>query len=153
MEHPKKLALEFLNDQFIAEIATATNDGKPSASVILFVVDDDLNLYFATHRDSFKAKNLLDNARVSYAVWEHGTYLVQADGEAIPLTETDKHTHILDQLADAATKDKDFWPPIFRISGDDYIIFKVRPTWMRMLDLSRSSVRQEDEPFIDIPLA
>jgi len=59
---------------------------------------------------------------------------------------------VIDAFADAATKDSNFWAPIFRIKRGDYCLFKIKPTWMRVLDLAHSTVRQESSPSTEIKI-
>ena len=143
-------AIDFLHQEFIMQIATADESARPAVSVLLFVIDEDLNFYFATHRETHKSKNLLVNPQISIAVWQHGMMLVQADGGAQEVSNDEEKTSIMDRLADAAAKDKDFWPPILRTGGTDYIIFRVTPTWLRALDLSDDSARDAGTPFTQI---
>lgn len=133
------------------QIATVSGD-QPGVSVMLYTVDDDMNFYFGTHKDSFKIKNLLTNPKISAVVWEFGKIQVQINGTAIPLEDPSEQVKIMDQLADSATKDSEFWPPLFRIKGGEYILMKIKPTWMRVLDLTNNTMRQESSPFIDIKL-
>lgn len=145
----RKIILDFLRTQFIMEIATSHKD-KPAASIVLYMVDDDFNFYFVTHNDSYKSQNLLNNPRISLAIWKHQEMLVQVDGAAQPVIDEREKERLMDELADAATNDEAFWPPVFRIKGDKYIIFKVTPHWLRSLDLTRNTIRQEDSPFTEL---
>ncbi|KXK26031.1 MAG: Pyridoxamine 5'-phosphate oxidase [candidate division WS6 bacterium OLB20] len=152
MEHTeisKQDALAFLQSQFIMNIACVYN-GLPVSSVLLFHIDDECNFYFATHRDSIKSRALLSNSNVSLSVWEHNKMLIQADGVAAEITDTNKAIEIIDRLAESTAKGASFWPPLFRIKGDSYIVFAIKPTWMRALDLTRDTMTQEDSPFSTI---
>lgn len=151
MKITKEEVRDFLNSQYLMQIATVNGD-QPGVSVMLYTIDDDLNFYFGTHKGSFKIKNLAENPKVSLVVWKFGEIQIQANGEAEPVEDPDEQEKILNQLADSATKDEEFWPPLFRIKGDDYIIMKIKPNWMRVLDLTNNTVRQEDDPFTDIKL-
>ena len=149
-EYTKESAIAFLRKNFIMELATVSGEGQPLCSVLLYAVDDDLNMYFATHDDSQKAKNLMQNPLANFVVWEHDRVMVQADVVAEVVEDEKKKGDILDRLADAATDSHDFWPPVFRIKGGAYVIFKLTPSWMRVLDLSVKTMRQSDPPFTDI---
>jgi general stress protein 26 len=151
MEENKKIILDFIKSQFILNLATA-NEGKPASSVMLYTADDDLNFYIATHRNSYKSQNLIKNPVASISIWEHNKMLVQSDVSVSEVTNPETADKILDALADQATEKKDFWPPVFRIKGDDYVIFKLSPTWIRGLDLTRNTVHQDDSPFIEVKL-
>ena len=151
MKITKEEVLIFLKEHYLMQIATVSKD-QPGVSVMLYTVDDEMNFYFGTHKDSFKINNLLSNPKISIVVWEFGKIQVQLNGIATPLTDQSEQEKILDQLADSATKDANFWPPLFRINGGEYIIMKIKPTWMRVLDLTNNTIRQEDNPFTTINL-
>lgn len=146
-ENPK--VLKFLQEHFIMSIAVSLNN-KPSSSILLYYVDSDFNFYFATHSDSFKAKILLQNPLISLSIWEHNQMLIQADGKATEITDDSQRIEIMDKLAESASKDKNFWPPLFRIQGKGYSVFKIKPTWLRKLDLEQDTISQVGSPFIDI---
>ena len=148
---PKEDILDFIKSQFIMQIATCS-ENKPAVSVMLFAIDDSFNIYFATHRNSYKSKNLLSNPKVGIAIWEHTKMLIQIDADVEEITNSDDVAKALDMLADQATKSEEFWPPVFRINNGEYVIFKAKPYWARALDLTRSTIRQEDTPFTEINL-
>ncbi|HBH17573.1 MAG TPA: hypothetical protein DDX14_01255, partial [Cyanobacteria bacterium UBA9579] len=78
-EKIKSEAIQFLKDNFIMEIATS-HDNNPSVSVVVYMIDENLNFYFITQRNSYKAKYIINNPRISLVVWEHLKMSVQADG-------------------------------------------------------------------------
>jgi general stress protein 26 len=147
----KQELLTFLRSTFIMSIAVSEND-KPTSSILLYYVDDELNFYFATHTDSYKTKKLLHNPVLSLSVWKPNEMLIQADGTTEVVTEPTEKLHIVDMLAESAGKGEDFWPPLFRIGGEDYIVFKIKPTWIRKLDLVQNTMTQIDSPFTEITL-
>lgn len=140
---------KFLSEHFVMEIATA-NDNKPSVSVVMYDVDDEFAFYFATHSDSYKAQNLKANPLISLAVWEHGKMLVQADGAVAEVTNQKQSEEIMDRLAEKASIDDDFWPPIFRVPGGAYVIFKIKPSWLRALDLESKNIHEKEPPFTEL---
>lgn len=139
----------FLKNNFVAVLAT-TNGEKPTSSPVVYVIDDDLNFYFVTNIDSYKAKNILKNPNVSMSVWEFTKMSVQMDGVATEVTDEQKKEWVIEEFGDAATKDPNFWAPIFRIKRGDYVVFKVGPTWLRVLDLTHDSVRSKSSPYTEI---
>lgn len=143
--------MTFLKEQFVMEIATS-EDNKPAASVVIYVIDDDLNFYFVTHKDSRKSQHLLKNPQISFSIWEFLKMSVQVDGATSVVEDEAKKAWVVDAFGDAATRDPNFWAPIFRIKGGEYIVFKIKPTWMRVLDLTRNTVRQQETPFTEIKL-
>ncbi len=139
----------FLREHFVMELATSYKD-KPSVSPVVYIVDDDLQFYFVTYADSVKAQKLQKNPYCSFTIWESQQMSIQADGTAQVITDVQKIEWVMDAFADAATKDPHFWAPIFRIKKRSYQVFKITPTWMRSLDLSQSTVRQQKTPFTEI---
>lgn len=142
-------ALEFMRTQFIMNIACVNGD-TPISSVLLFYIEDDFTVYFATHKDSYKSQALLSNSKVSMSIWEHNKMLIQADGEATEISDLDEALAVIDKLAESSIKGDEFWPPLLRIKGDSYIVFAIKPIWMRALDLSRDTLTQDDSPFSTI---
>jgi nitroimidazol reductase NimA-like FMN-containing flavoprotein (pyridoxamine 5'-phosphate oxidase superfamily) len=140
-----------LKNHFTMSIATSSNS-KPSSSIMLYAIDDDFTMYMATHIDSYKSKNLLENPNIGISIWEIQKMLVQIDAEVEKIEDSNVVAETLDKLADAASKDISFWPPVFRIEGGDYIVFKIKPYWIRALDLTQNTIRQEDSPFTIINL-
>lgn len=144
-------AISFLKENFVMELAT-TYDDKPTCSPVIYVLDDDLNFYFVTYRMSYKAQNLIKNPQCSLTVWQFLQMSLQVDGRASVVEDEAKKEWVIDAFADAATRDPNFWAPIFRIKRGDYCVFKITPTWMRVLDLTHNTVRQEESPFTEIKL-
>lgn len=145
----KKKALDFLKQQFIMQIATSYKN-KPAAAVVIYAIDNKFNIYFATHKDSRKSQNLLKNSNISLSIWKERESLVQADGVVSIVRETKEQSKIMDMLADTATNDKNFWPPLFRIKGDEYIFFKTKLSWARVLDLEPMTISQKESPFVEL---
>jgi uncharacterized pyridoxamine 5'-phosphate oxidase family protein len=147
----REMVLKFLNNNFVMNIAT-TDGLKPSASVVVYVIDEHLNFYFVTHKDSYKTRHLINNPHISFSIWEFHKMSIQADGTTAVVENEAEKEWVMNAFGDAATKDPNFWAPIFRIKGGEYVLFKITPHWMRMLDLSRNTVRQHESPFTEIEL-
>lgn len=150
-EKTKSGMVSFLKENFVMELATCT-DNKPAVAPVIYVIDDELNFYFVTYRNSYKAQNLIKNPQCSFTTWQFLQMCVQADGEASIVEDEKKQAWVIEAFADAATKDPNFWDPIFRIKRGDYCVFKIKPTWLRVLDLTHTTVRQENSPYTEIKL-
>lgn len=147
----RQMVREFLQANIIMQLAYI-DENKPALSVLLYYIDGDLNFYFATHADSIKSQALKKNPSVSLNVWEHNKIMVQANCQAKEITTAERRVDIIDKLAIAAAKNKDFWPPLLRISGEDYVVFRLVPEWMRVLDLTRDTITQKSSPFTEVKL-
>lgn len=150
-EDAKQKALTFLKEQFVMSIATV-NEDRPSSSVVLYVVDDAFNFYFVTHTGSYKEKNLILNPNISFSIWENKKMLVQADGEAFAVTDSKQQEWLRNEVTTAVIKHPDFWPPLLQIASEQYAMFKITPTWIRMLDLTHDTVSLKTSPFTEIKL-
>jgi nitroimidazol reductase NimA-like FMN-containing flavoprotein (pyridoxamine 5'-phosphate oxidase superfamily) len=147
----KEATFQFLKAHYIMALATVA-DGAPAVAPMVYLIAEDKYIFFVTFRQSFKAQNLLKNPHCSFTVWEFSKMSVQASGLAEEITDPTKIQWAMDTFADTATNDPNFWAPIFRIHKGDYIVFRITPTWMRALDLSHNTVRQEETPFSQIPI-
>ena len=131
----------------------ATHDDKPLSTILLFAVDNDFNFYFATRSETYKAKALEKNPKVSLSIWEHKKFLIQVDGLAKKIEKEEEINSTLDLLVSATENIKDFWPPVVRSrSKGDYVVFKIKPNWLRALDLELESIAEDKTPFIEIEI-
>lgn len=144
--YSKQQVIDFLRSVSVMNLAVSSND-KPISSVLLFHVDDDLNFYFGTHNDSYKAIAIRDNPKVGFSVWEHNKMLVQADGIAEEILEPASINSVLNDIVLATNNIKNFWPPVLRIRGNGYAVFRIKTTWMRALDLQSDAITEKELPF------
>lgn len=151
MGNEKTEVLEFLKSQYIMSVAVCENS-KPLSSILLYYIDDDFNIHFATHTDSYKSKALKSNPKISLSIWEANQMLVQIDGDVEEIIDTELKLATIDNLAESAGKKDDFWPPLLRIKGENYVVFKIIPNWIRKLDLVQNTMTQIDSPFTEIDI-
>lgn len=147
----KAVILKFLQDNFVMSVAVC-EDNKPTSSVLVYYVDKSLNFYFVTHAESYKAKKLLKNPHISLSIWKQNFMLVQADGDVSEITDPITRIDIIGKIADAAVKDPTFLPPLLKIEGESYIVFRVKPTWIRKFDLTHDTDKKtkKESPFAQL---
>lgn len=146
----KREILNFLREYPIMSIAVSL-DNKPMASVVVFTVADDFTFHFVTQKNSYKAKALLKNPQISMAIWKINDTLVQADAVVNPVPEAQIDAY-LSAIAASNEKLNDFWPPLVRISDDEYVVFEIKPTWLRVLDLKSNTIKALDTSYKEIKL-
>jgi len=146
----KKRTRDFLKSQFIMQLASSSKKNMPQVSIMLYVIDRDLNFYCATHSDSIKAQNMAENKNVSIAVWAHNQFMVQVKGIVETVVDEKKQNKILTALAKAGAKDDNFWPPVFRIKGSSYVLYKIVPAEISVLDLVSRNISESQSPFTKI---
>lgn len=152
-KYTKQEVLAFMRKVSIMSAAFVQDDSKPLSTVLLFAIDDDFTMYFATLKSSHKAQAILNNPNISLSVWQSKEILVQANGIVTQEVDPLKIEDIIDKLASSAAGLNDFWPPILQMTGHDYVVFKVKLTWLHALDLTSTSLVENQSMFSEVNLA
>ena len=117
--------LKLLDGQRLMTLASNRADGRPQASTLGYL-NDGLNLYFVTARDSEKLKNMTADPRVGVAVrgvGEEGEAVgVSIDGRAEEVTDGDEVKRLNDLII-ARSPCISPWAP----GGDAVAVVKVIP--------------------------
>ena len=150
LESDKEKVLAALRRNRIASMATVTVDGQPQAVTILYVVDDDLNLYFVTREKSRKVANLDANGQVAMSIGLEPPMNVQLEGRAVRVEDELMRTEKMAELANVGADLKDLWPPILRVGQEGYVLYQVIPKKIRALDLSDRHISSEAPPYIEL---
>jgi general stress protein 26 len=131
----KKNFLEFLKSTNVAVISTVSPDNQPMSAIIYYIVEDNnFNFYFMS-KDSRKVQNIEKNNKVALLIGDGAAPVtVQIHGEAEQIRGDAEFDEKRDQLIQALLHNK-FSPPIFEIEGEEFKIYKIKPTWIRWLDL------------------
>ncbi|MBP9690631.1 pyridoxamine 5'-phosphate oxidase family protein [Candidatus Woesebacteria bacterium] len=144
------MSKKYTNDQirnFMRSIgimsASINAEPFPIATILLFALDDDFTLYFATHLLSSKSKALQAHPKFSFSVWEHHKMLVQGSGVATQITEYEEIERTLEKLAMSAVNIENFWPPVLQLDPDEYIIFKIKTTQMQVIPLESDTISSD----------
>jgi len=141
----RRLAWGVMKNVRLGTIATVGDDGAPYAAEVFIAADRSLRLYFLTKDSTRKAVNLAKDNRVAFNIVE-GTFGIQVRGRAAVLKGRER-VAALKSLVQKAASMPDIWPPVSRMADGGYIVFRVRPTSIRILDLRAVSSRA-GEPVI-----
>lgn len=148
-EYRKELQA-FLVKNPIMYLATLDSDGGPRVTTLLFFVDDDFNFYFATHPDAVKYENILRNNSVAWTIGGFdGNKNVQVKGSAEPVEDSALFDSLVEELADRAISLKDFWPPVLQVKSGEYVFIKLKPSWLRVLDIAKT-IGRNDDPYTEL---
>lgn len=142
----KQQILEFLSRNHIFNLATVSPEGKPNAAILLYIIDDQFNFYFSTHAESQKSLNLQNHPFLSASLYQLGYMGAQIEGEAEIIQEEALRQKIINKLAEKAVS-KNFYPPLLRITGQNYVVFKIKPHIIKCLDLKNEHINEENSPF------
>jgi len=121
---------QFLNDHRKAVFSILDKEGLPTTSLMLYVIDDNLNIYFGTRRLFAKYEYLLKNPIVSLSVIE----------EALdPLKVVDVRGDVKEIPEDKTSETLEFFKSKnsskYYVEGaEDFVMFKLRPHFIRWLD-------------------
>lgn len=136
----KKKVIDFLNDHRKAVFSILDDKGLPTTTLMLYAIDDDMNVYFGTRKCYGKYGNIQKSPVVSFSVIEERTdplrvVDVRGDVEEIPEHELEKaHTFF---------KSKN--PSRFYVDEkDDFVMFKMKPHFVRWLDAETGELETID---------
>lgn len=149
-EELKRQALDFLKDNVVAVIATASTDNIPEAATIYYVVDDEFNFYIRTDSDSRKVQNLRSNPQVALVVGTANMPVtVQVQGKIAQVESGEEFNKRGLQLEEASNKGP-YEAPLDNMKGTGWVIYKITPTWLRWLDLREPS-KERRSPVVLLP--
>lgn len=128
----KQKILDFLKKHPLCVLATVNpDDHQPEAAVIGFAEQADLSLIVGTSNESRKYKNIQSNNKVALVIGWDSVGTVQYEGtiEELPLEDSAQYIEIM------AEKN-----PFSRQFGErpDQRYFRITPTWIRLVDHTKS---------------
>jgi uncharacterized pyridoxamine 5'-phosphate oxidase family protein len=132
-EEIKNKIRDFLKNHELTVISTIDNENnKPESAVIAFAENENLELIFGTSNTTRKYHNLKKNPHVSFVIgWDPKVGTVQYEGMTKELAENEKGNYaaVLLQKNPRSQKFAD---------NKDQRYFLVTPTWIRILDMTKS---------------
>lgn len=137
MYNTKQSVSDFLKNHSVGVLSTVSPDGKPYASPIYFIADDDLNFYFTTKSDTKKSQNFTTNKHVALTVVDHTIPLtIQSTGTVKEVEEPDMYAKLAEANAKAGGEFS--WPPpLSKLESAGYLLlYKYTPEWLRVGDFS-----------------
>ncbi len=149
MDEPRELALSFLKNQGVLNLACISGD-KPIASAVAYHIDNQLNVYFATKDDTYKAKAMKANPNVSISVWQYNQFHFQATGQATVITDHEEGIDMFEKIVESSMSVKDFWPPILSRDSGEYLVFQITLTWARLTDFRNIKILEKEMPYYQI---
>ena len=135
-EELKRTVKDFLNGHRKAILAFISEGNQPSVSLMLYVIDDELNFYFGTRKEFQKYERLLENNKVALAVVEEGinpckVVQVQGTAEFIPEEKMKETLSFFESKNPSKYYVKD---------APDFVMFKIHPQRMRLLDATNGKL-------------
>jgi general stress protein 26 len=139
---------EFLNGHRKAVFAILDKNGLPTTSLMLYAIDDELNVYFGTRRGFGKYADIKQSPIISLSVIEESIdplRVVDIRGTAFEVPDEECGT----TCAFFKTKN----PSKYYVEGaPDFVMFKLRPNFVRYLDASSGELVLRDLDLSFIPV-
>ena len=146
----RKEALRFLQKQDFMSLATVDEKSRPHVATLIFFVDEDFNIYWISHKNTKKTDNIETSNLVAGDVHDkEPAWYVQFHGHVSEASEHESK-NIIEEFAQRTVEFKNFWPPIFMQEDPQYFVYKITPTWLRLVDLSGMTISADPAPIYDI---
>lgn len=133
----KDIVRTFLNSHRKAVFATTDDQGLPTTSLMLYVIDDELNVYFGTRKAFSKYAQILKQPTISLSVIEEvldPLKVVDLRGKASEVPAA--------QLEEVHAFFKSKNPSKYYVEGaEDFVMFKMSPDFIRWLDAASGELQ------------
>lgn len=127
----KRACHEFLLENEYAVVASSSAN-VPSAAVVMYIMDNDWNIYFFTRKNTTKHKNILQNLHIALVV---GTgpesVTAQIVGVARELSEQESDAWMDEFLI----KREGYYATFLKLQGSDFVGYVVKPTEIHWLQI------------------
>lgn len=133
---------DFLNAHRKGVFAIVDGDGSPTTSLMLYVIDDDMCVYFGTRKAFKKYGHMKERPMVALSVIEESSdplRVVDIRGrvaELSPIEKDEAYHHF---------KSKNM-SKYYVEGAEDYVMFKLTPTAIRWLDATSGELSITDLP-------
>ena len=133
-------AFNFLEQQQLGVISTISKDNTPESACVNYLPDRDWGIFVLTSSESRKVQNIKNNNHVSFVVGVAGIpNTVQIQAEAEILDGNDDFNSALQKFKDSGRLNRD---PIYAIFGGNYVILRLKITWLRWLYFEKDSGKE-----------
>lgn len=136
----RQTIINFLNSHRKAVFSILDEKGLPTTSLMLYVVDDEMNIYFGTRRKFSKYEHIKERPVISLSVIQEvldPLRVVDIRGDAVELST--------EEQAEAYAYFKEKNPAKYYVEGaDDFVMFKIKPHFVRWLDAESGELQIVD---------
>jgi len=146
--------VDFLENNKIGVLATASNSGIPHAATVYLTFDQELNIYFVTRKETRKSRNLHTNNQAAIAIYNAASQTtLQAEGAVIEVTDPTKIQWVFNDIWHIATQASSAnQPPQAQLMGaGDYIVYQLSAPSLRLASYTQQSSANPEHIFSVIP--
>jgi pyridoxine/pyridoxamine 5'-phosphate oxidase len=124
-------------------LSTSTPQGKPESAVLAYAVNNDLSIIISSHLNSRKIQNMLQNNQVCIIFgWAFTGLNIQYEGTATVIKEGEELKRVEEAFYAQQEATRKFHSP-------DSVFAVIKPTWMRVTDLTEHPWKSEEKSFTD----
>ena len=142
----ENLIREYLGSHSSGVLGTSDTANNPHVAAIYYSLEDDLCLTFATKTETQKAKNMLENQQVAFAVYdevEQTTIQITGKVELIEDEQT-KRKAINAMFESSSSISKREFAPADKLMAGEPIAFRIVPLVIRMGVFARPVSSEEE---------
>ena len=144
-EDVKKI-VEFIKVHPLGVLGTVSVTGEPFGAAVYFGTDDELNLYFITKSETQKNKNIVENTLVSMTFADEASeQTVEAGGEVSVIMNNEQRHEAIAALSQVKHASNDWLPPLPKIDAGYYIVYKVTPSYARLISYDNKGIEEGGE--------
>ena len=142
----------FLKNNPVAVLSTATKQGHPHGTVIYFYISPSFEIFFITKDHTHKYKNILQNNTVMLIVFDAKSQTVcQIEGGTSRVASKSDFNEIFTQIVKKSMQKSIAGElPISKINAGDYIALKIHPDTIKFSVFARPRPLNNDELFESI---
>ena len=124
--------LEYLAKQRVIALSTSDENGVLHSAVVYVYGKTTKNWYVVSKQDTKKVRNLKANPRFSSVAYDrHDNSTLQARGLVRIEGDPDVVGETMAAMAKIYGTEKDYLPPIAKISAGEYVVLRLEVEWLR----------------------
>jgi len=142
---------EFLKDNPVAVLSTASKQGRPHGTVIYFYINPNFEIFFITKDHTNKYQNIITNNQVMLTVFNASTQTVcLIEGSTKTVNKQSEINQTINQIVQNSLKttSADILP-VSKLEGE-YITLKIHPENIKFSVYARPKPLNQDELFESI---
>lgn len=141
--------LNFLKDNSVAVLATTDKNCQPHSAAIYYHVDENINLYFITKRDTTKSNNIHSTGKAAITVFEAKSQTtVQAIGKVSEENDINITQKVFNEvLRKSMSASEAGVPPISKLQAGPYVVYCFTPDSLKMASFIRPDGGSQEKIF------
>ncbi len=136
----------FLVEHSSGVLATADSAANPHVAVVYYVFEDDFGLLFATKTETQKYKNIEENDRVAFLVYdEKAQTTLQVFGSVEVVEDEEKQKLVRkNMIQKSEDMSQTELPPVEKLFAGDYVVLRLIPQTIKMAVYARPDSEGDD---------